>query len=58
VTGHAARHWRQFRHDNRRVHSDYAEQPHQAFDEHGEGLVLRGHDFDWDPERPAASPRT
>jgi hypothetical protein len=23
----------------------------QAFDEHGEGLVLRGHDFDWDPER-------
>ena len=21
----------------------------QAFDEHGEGLVLRGHDFDWDP---------
>jgi hypothetical protein len=23
----------------------------QAFDEHGEELVLRGHDFDWDPER-------
>jgi hypothetical protein len=21
----------------------------QAFDEHGEGLVLRGHDFEWDP---------
>lgn len=21
----------------------------QAFDEHGEGLVLRGHDFQWDP---------
>lgn len=23
----------------------------QAFDEHGEGLVLRGHDFEWDPEK-------
>lgn len=23
----------------------------QAFDEHGEGLVLRGHDFTWDPEK-------
>lgn len=23
----------------------------QAFDEHGEGLVLRGHEFDWDPDR-------
>jgi hypothetical protein len=23
----------------------------QAFDEHGDGLVLRGHDFDWDPTR-------
>jgi len=23
----------------------------QAFDEHGEGLVLRGHDFDWDPNK-------
>ena len=23
----------------------------QAFDEHGEGLVLRGPDFDWDPDR-------
>jgi len=23
----------------------------QAFDEHGEGLVLRGHDFDWDSEK-------
>lgn len=23
----------------------------QAFDDHGEGLVLRGHDFEWDPER-------
>ena len=23
----------------------------QAFDEHGEGLVLRGHDFDWDPDK-------
>ncbi|MBF6612266.1 MAG: hypothetical protein IVW55_03980 [Chloroflexi bacterium] len=23
----------------------------QAFDEHGEGLVLRGHDFEWDTER-------
>jgi len=22
----------------------------QAFDEHGDGLVLRGHDFTWDPE--------
>lgn len=22
----------------------------QAFDEHGEGLILRGHDFEWDPE--------
>lgn len=22
----------------------------QAFDEHGEGLVLRGHSFDWDPD--------
>lgn len=22
----------------------------QAFDEHGEGLVLRGHDFEWDPD--------
>ena len=23
----------------------------QAFDEHGEGLVLRGHDFEWDVEK-------
>jgi hypothetical protein len=23
----------------------------QAFDEHGEGLVLRGHDFEWDAEQ-------
>lgn len=23
----------------------------QAFDEHGEGLVLRGHEFEWDPIR-------
>lgn len=23
----------------------------QAFDEHGEGLVLRGHDFEWDPAK-------
>lgn len=23
----------------------------QAFDERGEGLVLRGHDFEWDPDR-------
>jgi hypothetical protein len=23
----------------------------QAFDEHGEGLVLRGHDFEWDAEK-------
>ena len=23
----------------------------QAFDEHGDGLVLRGHDFTWDPEK-------
>jgi hypothetical protein len=23
----------------------------QAFDEHGEGLFLRGHDFDWDPDK-------
>src|SRR5262249_10788027 len=23
----------------------------QAFDEHGEGLVLRGHDFEWDPKK-------
>jgi len=30
----------------------------QAFDEHGEGLVLRGHDFDWTPTRPAAARRT
>ena len=28
----------------------------QAFDERGEGLVLRGHDFDWDPERQGRSP--
>lgn len=26
----------------------------QAFDEHGDGLVLRGHDFDWDPAREAS----
>jgi hypothetical protein len=23
----------------------------QAFDEHGQGLVLRGHDFEWDPAK-------
>ncbi len=23
----------------------------QAFDEHGEGLILRGHEFEWDPEK-------
>jgi len=23
----------------------------QAFDEHGEGLVLRGHEFEWDPDK-------
>jgi hypothetical protein len=23
----------------------------QAFDEHGDGLVLRGHDFTWDPDK-------
>lgn len=23
----------------------------QAFDEHGEGLVLRGHEFNWDPDK-------
>lgn len=23
----------------------------QAFDEHGDGLVLRGHDFEWDPAK-------
>lgn len=29
----------------------------QAFDEHGNGLVLRGHDFTWDPEKEGtASP--
>jgi hypothetical protein len=29
----------------------------QAFDEHGEGLVLRGPDFEWDPEKEGtASP--
>jgi len=28
----------------------------QAFDEHGEGLVLRGHDFHWDEKRHGKSP--
>jgi hypothetical protein len=28
----------------------------QAFDENGEGLVLRGHDFHWDDERQGRSP--
>lgn len=28
----------------------------QAFDEHGEGLVLRGHDFHWDEDRQGRSP--
>ena len=28
----------------------------QAFDENGEGLVLRGHDFHWDDEREGRSP--
>jgi hypothetical protein len=28
----------------------------QAFDEHGEGLVLRGHDFHWDEKRHGRSP--
>ena len=28
----------------------------QAFDENGEGLVLRGHDFQWDEERQGKSP--
>ena len=29
----------------------------QAFDEHGEGLVLRGHNFEWDPRKEgSASP--
>jgi hypothetical protein len=23
----------------------------QAFDEHGEGLILRGHEFEWDPDK-------
>jgi len=23
----------------------------QAFDQHGEGLILRGHEFEWDPQR-------
>jgi hypothetical protein len=27
----------------------------QAFDEHGDGLVLRGHDFSWDPEKKGTS---
>jgi hypothetical protein len=28
----------------------------QAFDENGEGLVLRGHDFRWDPSREGRTP--
>jgi hypothetical protein len=28
----------------------------QAFDEHGTGLVLRGHDFEWDPDKGGKSP--
>lgn len=28
----------------------------QAFDEHGEGLVLRGHDFHWDEKRQGKTP--
>lgn len=28
----------------------------QAFDERGEGLVLRGHEFAWDPDRQGRSP--
>ncbi len=28
----------------------------QAFDENGEGLVLRGHDFEWDEEKQGKSP--
>src|SRR5207244_9715204 len=28
----------------------------QAFDENGEGLVLRGHDFPWDEEKQGKSP--
>lgn len=28
----------------------------QAFDERGEGLVLRGHDFEWDPDRQGRAP--
>jgi len=28
----------------------------QAFDENGEGLVLRGHDFDWDEQRHGKQP--
>ena len=28
----------------------------QAFDERGEGLVLRGHDFEWDPRQQGRSP--
>jgi hypothetical protein len=28
----------------------------QAFDENGEGLVLRGHSFDWDEQRQGKSP--
>lgn len=27
----------------------------QAFDEHGDGLVLRGHDFTWDPEKEGSN---
>src|SRR5215469_14833196 len=27
----------------------------QAFDERGEGLVLRGHDFDWDPTKTGSN---
>ncbi len=26
----------------------------QAFDEHGEGLILRGHEFEWDPDKEGA----
>jgi len=26
----------------------------QAFDEHGEGIILRGHDIEWDPQKEAS----
>jgi hypothetical protein len=32
---------------NNQVHSSLV----QAFNEHGEGLILRGHEFEWDPDK-------